>query len=184
MRRNRGVLIVVWIVLLIATGYLAYSPGRSDVGPWGGWRQMHGWDGDGQFSMGGSQIGYGAGPSMMGGMGPGMLGASLSMLPRWLPDLSPDQAGKIKNLQNEAVQRMRLVTQQSWDAQIRLNGLYAADERDWDAIRAASRQLWELEWKQLEAKTELEQQIHALLTTPQRQALTRMWRGYGWMGAR
>jgi Spy/CpxP family protein refolding chaperone len=144
-----------------------------------GW--MGGWRPDGEWGAGrnyGMMGPYGGGA--MPGMGFGMPG--YGMMPGALPGLTPEQSRQIGQLQAEHFERNRMLMQQMWQAQGRLNELYAADKRDWNAIRGATQKLFELQRQQHESAIELWQKIDGLLTDAQRQALARSQRGYGWMG--
>jgi Spy/CpxP family protein refolding chaperone len=166
-----------------------------------------GWYGMGPGMMGGYGPGYGMGPgggygpgTMMGpygagspgmglgtgfgqGMGFGMGGGGYAMMPWLLPDLTSDQAQKIGQLHSELAQRNIGTMQQRWEAQARLNSLYAAEKRDWSAIRAASRKLLELQGQQQDAAIDFQQKADALLTDSQRKEMAAgAGRGYGWMG--
>ncbi len=112
---------------------------------------------------------YGAG---MPGMGAGM---GFGMAP---PDLTSEQVQKIGQLQQEALARHRSLAQQLWAAQDTLNRLHMSEKRDWDAIRAASQKLFELQRQQLDAAIDLQQKIDGVLTDRQRRDMARSWRGY------
>ncbi len=212
MNRKNGFWIALWVILVVVTGFFAfgYGPGGMGYGPWHGWGRMGAWDdayradgtrgwyGMGPAMMGGAgygmQPGAAYGPGMMGqygggmpwmgaGMGPGMAGRPYAMMPWTPPDLTSEQAQKIGQLQTESEARNRGLMQQGWEAQARLNGLYTADKRDWNAIRTASRTLFDLRRQQMEAMIDMQQKIDGLLTDSQRQEMARAWRGYGWMGA-
>lgn len=103
------------------------------------------------------------------------------MLPWILTDLTPEQTQKIGALLNAPENRN--VLQQRWEAQAGLARLYAAEKRDWNAIRAAAMAVSNLQRQQLEAALDMQQKVDALLTDSQRQAMTRAQRSYGWMGA-
>jgi len=161
---------------------------------------MGAWDSGYRADRG--QGGYGMGPGMMGdtapgqgwGMGrfhgmmgpygagmPGMgAGMGLDMTP---PDLTSEQAQKIDQLQQEALARTRSLAQQLWAAHDTLNRLHMNEKRDWDAIRAASQKLFELQRQQLEAAIDLQQKIDGVLTDSQRRDMARFWRGHGGIGA-
>ena len=213
MNRKNGFWIALWVILVVVTGFFAfgYSPGGMGYGPWHGWGRMGGW-GDG-YRADGAQGWYGMGPGMMSGagygmqpgagggygpwmmgryggsmpwmgagMGPGMAG-SYTMMPWAPPDLTSEQVQKIGQLQAESEARNRGLMQQGWEAQARLNELYTADKRDWNAIRTASRALFDLQRQQMDAVIDMQQKIDDLLTDSQRQQMARVWRGYGPMGA-
>jgi len=110
-------------------------------------------------------------------MGAGM---GLGMTP---PDLTSEQAQKIDQLQQEALARTRSLAQQLWAAHDTLNRLHMNEKRDWDAIRAASQKLFELQRQQLEAAIDLQQKIDGVLTDSQRRDMARFWRGHGGIGA-
>lgn len=212
MNRKSGFWVVLWIVLVVLTGFLAFGHGWGGraYGPAYSWGRMGGWnedyraDGDpgwygmGSGMMGGSGAGYGwgagrpygmmgrygAGVPMMGaGMGPGMGGGAYAMLPWALADLTADQVQKIGALLNDPAGRQRALMQQRWEAQAGLTRLYATEKRDWNAIRTASAAVSDLRRQQLEAAIDLQQKIDALLTDSQRQELARAQRSYSWMGA-
>jgi len=110
---------------------------------------------------------YGGGMSGMGA-GFGIAGGGYAMMPGWLPDLTSDQAQKIGQLQSDSVESNRGLMQQGWEAQARLNNLYTADKRDWNAIRAAARALFDLQRQQLDAAIDVQQKTDGLLTDTQR----------------
>jgi len=124
---------------------------------------------------------YGMGPGMMGfGMrGPG---GDYAMMLRLLPDLTPEQTGKIEQLQAELIRRNLGLMQQRREAQASLNRLYASEKRDWNAIRAASRTVFDLQRQQMEAAIDMQQKIDGLLTGSQRRQVARAWRSHGWLG--
>ncbi|HUW28633.1 MAG TPA: hypothetical protein VMV97_08480 [Sulfuriferula sp.] len=209
MNRKGGFWIALWVILVVIMGFLAFGhgPGSMGYGPWQGWGRMGGW-GDGYRAdgapgwygmrsgmMGGTESGYGWGMGrpygMIGSYGEvipgmgfgGMMGAGYAMMPWRLPDLTSDQAQKIGQLQSGLEQRNRGLMQQRWEAQARLNSLYTADKRDWNAIRAAARALFDLQRQQLDAAIDVQQKTDGLLTDTQHQEMARAWRDYGWMGA-
>ncbi|MEW6133482.1 MAG: periplasmic heavy metal sensor [Pseudomonadota bacterium] len=196
MNRKNAFWIALWVVLVVITGYFAFfhSPWRTGYGPWHGWGSgwsdenaypayrspgwgmAPGWGGGWQGDDGG---GAGRGYGMMGPYG-GMPG--YGPLPGTLPELTPEQAGQIGKLQAEHYEENRALMQQIRQTQARLNELYAADKRDWDAIHDATQKLFELQRQQHESAMELQRKIDGVLTDAQRQALARTQRGYGWMG--
>lgn len=194
MNQKNGFWIALWVVFVVITGFLAFGYGSRGMayGPWHGWNRMGAWHDD--YRAGGAPGWRGMGPGMMGayggmmpgmgaGMGfgmPGMSGAMMIWLP---PDLTPEQTGAIGKLQAESAQRSLDIMRQHWEAQARLNELYAAERRDWNAIRAASLKLFELQRQQLDASIDMQQKTEGLLTDSQRRQMARDWRGYGWMGA-
>jgi len=205
MDRNKVFWVALWLVLVLITGYFAFShsPWRMGYGSWHGWgggwsdesaypayrsRGWHGmapgwrggWQGDGGWDAGRNYGMMGPYGSAMPGMGFGM--PSYSMVPGALPELTPAQSRQLEQLQAEQFERSRALMQQMWQAQARLNELYAADRRDWNAIRGATQKLFELQRQQHDSAIELQQKIDGLLTEAQRQALARSQRGYGWMG--
>ena len=207
MNRKPGFWVVVWIVLVVLTGFLAFGHGWGGraYGPGYGWGRMGGWNeayranaapgwygmGPGMMSGPGTGYGWGAGRAygMMGpygpgaGMGPAMAGGAYAMLPWVLEDLTPEQVQKIGALLNDPEGRRRALMQQRWEAQAGLTRLYATEKRDWNAIRTASLAISDLQRQQLEAAIDLQQKIDALLTDSQRQELARAQRSYGWTGA-
>ena len=193
MNRKRGFWIAWWVVLVVVTGWLAFGYGGMGYGPWHGWGRMGAWDGG--YRADGGQGWYGMGPGMMGGAvrgdgwgmgrhhgmmgryGAGMMG--FGMAPS---DLTSEQAQKIDQLQQEALARNRSLAQQLWATHDTLNRLQLNEKRDWDAIRAASQKLLELQGQQLDAAIDLQQKIDGVLTDSQRRDMVRSWRGYGSMG--
>lgn len=208
MNRKTGIWIALWFVLVVVTGYFAFfhRPFGMGYGPWHGWGmtdrwgdggesypayRSRGWHGmppgwmdwqrpDGEWDAG---RGYG----MMGpyggarpGMGLGMPGYPMMSWP--LPDLTAVQSEKIGKLRAEQAESNRILMQQVWEIQARLNKLYASDRRDWNAIRVDTQKLFDLQRLQYESAIELQQKIDGLLTDAQRQEMTRPQRGYGWMG--
>lgn len=182
MNRNKVIWIALWLVLVVITGYFAFfhSPWRMGYGPWhgrgSGWIDENaypayrspgyrspgrgmapGWGGGWQGDDGG---GAGSGYGMMGPYG-GMPG--YGPLPGTLPELTPEQAGQIGKLQAEHYEENRALMQQIRQTQARLNELYAADKRDWDAIRGTTRELHELQRRLLESTLDLQQKIDGYL---------------------
>jgi P pilus assembly/Cpx signaling pathway, periplasmic inhibitor/zinc-resistance associated protein len=202
MNRKNAFWIALWVVLVVITGYFAFfhSPWRMGYGPWHGWGggwsdendypayRSPGWRGmaPGWGSGWQGDDGWGRSYGMMGpyggmpGMGFGMPG--YGTMPGALPELTPAQSRQLAQLQAEQFERSRALIQQMWQAQARLNELYAADKRDWDAIRDATQKIFELQRQQHESALELQRKIDGVLTDAQRQALARSQRGYGWMG--
>lgn len=191
MNRNRGFKIALWLVLLVATGWLAwaYGPMGMGYGPWHGWGRAGAWDAD-RDGRGRAPAWYGMGPGMMRdhdglmmGRGFGM-GGDAAMMPWRLPDLTAQQADRIGRLQDELARRDFELLRQRWEAQARLNRLYAAERRDWNAIRAVSRSVADLQRRQMETAIDTQQKIDGLLTDSQRREMARTWRNDGWMGTR
>ena len=200
MNRKRGFWIALWVVLVVVTGWLAFGYGGMGYGPWHGWGRMGAWD-DG-YRADGTRGWYGMGPGMMGGAVPGQgwgmgrfhgmmgqygagmpgmgAGMGFGMTP---PDLTSEQVQKINQLQQEALARNRGLAQQLWAAQDTLNRLHMSEKRDWDAIRAASQKLFDLQRQQFDAAIDMQQKIDGVLTDSQRRDMARSWRGHGWMGA-
>ena len=201
MNQKRGFWIALWVVLVVVTGWLAFGHGGMGYGPVHGWGRMGAWDGSYRADGGGRW--YGMGPGMMGdavpgqgwgmgrhrgmmgqygagmpGMGAGMMGFGMAPL-----DLTSEQAQKISQLQQEALARHRGLAQQLWAAHDTLNRLHMTEKRDWDAIRAASQKLFDLQRQQLDSALDLQQKIDGMLTDSQRRDMARSWRGHGWMGA-
>ncbi len=202
MNRKPGFWVVVWIVLVVLTGFLAfgYGWGGRAYGPGYGWDEGYradgtsNWYGMGPGMMRGPGAGYGWGAGRGHGMtgpygagapmmGPGMAGGAYAMLPWILADLTPEQVQKIGALLNDPEGRQRAFMQQRWEAQASLNRLYATEKRDWNAIRAASVTVFNVQRQQLDTAIDLQQKIDALLTDSQRQELARAQRSLGWMGA-
>jgi Spy/CpxP family protein refolding chaperone len=148
-----------------------------------------GWYGMGPGMMDWAEPGYGWGTGrpygMMGrygmGIGLGMVDGGYAMMLGRIPDLTSEQIEKIGKLQAGLAERNRGVTLQRLEAQARLDRLYAAEKRDWNAIRAASLALFDLQRRQLDTAIDLQQEIDGLLTESQRREMARTWRGYGWM---
>lgn len=212
MNLKNGLWVAIWIVLIVVTGFLAFGPGSGSLGygPWHGWGRMGGWSDDSQAN--GGFGGYGMGPGMMGGMGIGrdwgtgmmpyammgqvgagtygmgaamgygMMGGGYAPMSGQIPDLKPEQAQHISQLQQEALARNSSLAQQLWAAQDKLNLLRMSEKRDWNAIRTASQTLFDLQRQQLNASIDMQQKIDGVLTDSQRQEMARNWRGYGWMG--
>ncbi|MHB1144873.1 MAG: Spy/CpxP family protein refolding chaperone [Thiobacillus sp.] len=190
-RKKNGFWIALWVILVVITGFLAFGYGSRGMayGPWHGGSRMGAWHDD--YRAGSAPDWRGMGPGMMGGVGGMMTGMGAGMgfgmpsvMMLWLPpDLTSEQTGAIGKLQAESAQRSLDIMRQHREAQARLNDLYAAERRDWNAIRAASLKLFELQRQQLDASIDMQQKIDGLLTDSQRRQMARDWRGYGWMGA-
>ena len=209
MNRMNGVGIAVWIALVVGTGFLAFGSGPGSMGsgsmgygPWHGWGDAGEWNDESRV-LGG----YGMGPAMMGGMGHargwnmpygmmmgrggmgfgmmggGQMGPGFGSAPAQLPELNAEQTQKISQFQREAEARNGQLAQQLWAAQDNLNRLQMSAKRDWDAIRAASQSVMDMQRQQVDSNIELQKKIDGLLTDSQRQEWARNWRGTGWMGA-
>lgn len=166
MNRKNGFWIAIWLVLIAVTGYFAFfhAPYGS-YGPWHGWGRMHGWS-DARhpaFREFGGRMG-----GMMGPYGGWPDGITPGYFPPQASAVNEEQARQIRKLQDEMFERNRKIMQQAWEAQARLNRLYSAEKRDWDAIRADARQLNDLQRQQLDAAIDLQQKIDALLNGAQR----------------
>ena len=202
--------VALWVVLVVVTGILAFGtrPGSMGFGPWHDWGRMGGWSNDSPVQ--GPYGGYGMGPGMMGGfgtgpgmgmplgmmsqygagmygmgagMGTGMIGSGYPSVPGQIPNLTPEQEQKLSRLQQESMERNSSLAQQLWAAQDKLNLLQMNEKRDWNAIRAASQHLFDIQRQQLGANLDLQQKIDGLLTDRQRKDMARAWRGYGWTGS-
>ncbi len=205
MKRKNGIWIVIWAVLIVVTGFLAFGSGPGmGYGPWHGRGSADGWNDN---SRPGGVFGrYGMGPGMMGGVESGrgwnmpcgmmmgrngsgipptggMMGYGYALAPGQLSGLTPDQTQQLSQLQNEAEERNNRLAQQLWAAQDALNRLQMSGKRDWNAIRSASQTLMDLQRQQLDAGIDFQQKVDSLLTDSQRQDMVRSWRGYGWTGA-
>ncbi len=209
MKRNHAFWVGLWVLLTVVIGYFAFFHGPLSMGygAWHGWGsgdrwgyentpypayRSRSWQGMQPGWMGGRAPGDGEYAEryygMMGqfdGTGPGMAFGipGYGMMPRALPELIPEQSRQIEQLQAEQFERSRTLMQQLWRTQARLNELYAADKRDWDAIRGTTQKLFELQRQQHESAIELQKKIDGLLTDEQRRTMARTWYGYGWMGA-
>ena len=197
MNRKKGFWIALWVILVVVTGYFAFFHASLGMGygPWPGWGwegregyegetypayRSRGWQGMPHGWMG--ERGAGRDYGMMGPYGGTMPGMGYGMMPGDLPELTPEQSRQLEQLQAEQFERGRALMQQMWQTQARLNELYAADKRDWNAIRGATQKLFDLQRQQHESAVELQRKIDGLLTDAQRQVLARSQRGYGWMG--
>lgn len=182
MKQKKGFWIALWIVLVVITGYFAFFHASLGMGygPWHGWNRGAGW-GDGFYpayrpgGWHGMEFGEFAMGSGMPGRGGGMRGYDL-------PQLSPEQAEKAGKLRAEQFERSRALMPPIWETQARLNGLYAADKPDWNAIRDTTRRLYELQRQRQESVIEFQRGMDGLLSDAQRQELARSQRGCGWMG--
>lgn len=177
MNRKRGFWIALWLALVVVTGWLAWAHGPMGTG-WHGWSRMGTWEMD--------RGDRGDGPHAWHGMGPGMMGFGMwghggdyAMMRRLLTDLTPEQIEKIDPLQAELTRRNLSLMQQRRAAQARLNRLYASEERDWDAIRAAARTVSDLQRQQMETAIDTQQKIDGLLTDSQRRQMAHAWRNHG-----
>lgn len=203
MHRKTGLWIALWIVLVVVTGYFAFfhRPFGMGYGPWHGWGMTDRWGDEGESYPARSRGWHGMSPGWMGGWRAdggggrnyGMMGPYGGAMPGMgigvpgypmmsLPDLTAEQSEKIGKLQSEQVERNRILMQQAWETQARLNTLSASDKRDWSAIRKETQQLFDLRRQQHESAIEFHQKIDELLTDAQRQEMARLQRGYGWMG--
>ncbi len=201
MNRKSAFWVALWVVLVVVTGILAFGtgPGSTGFGPWHDWGRMGGWSNDSRLQR--PYGGYGMSPSMMEGlpfgmkgqmgpggmhgmgMGYGTMDGNYPCMQNQLPDLTSEQSQKLSQLQQETLARNSTLAQQLWAAQDKLNLLKMSEKRDWNAIRAASKQVFELQRQQHDSALDMQQKIDGLLTDSQRQKWARSWRGYGWMGA-
>lgn len=178
MNRKRGFWIALWLVLVVVTGWLAWAHGPmgTGYGPWHGWGRMGAWE----TERGDPHAWHGMDPGMTG-FGMWGHGGDYAMMLRLLPDLTSEQAEKIDPLQAELTRRNLDLMLQRREAQARLNQLYASEKRDWDAIRAAARTMFDLQRQQMEAAIDTQQKIDGLLTDSQRRQMAHAWRSQGWL---
>lgn len=183
MKQKRGFWVALWIALLVVTGLLAFGSGPASMGfgPGQSWGRMGGWNAD--FRREGVFGGFAVGPGMVAdrGWNRGMNGYG----PRSSPQpsgLTPEQTRKIGQLEQTAAAQNDKLAQQGWVVQDQLNLLLMGEKRDWNAIRAASQQLFDLQRQQHALTLNLQQTTDGLLTDSQRQEMARSWRGNGWTG--
>lgn len=206
MNRKSIFWVALWLVLVVVTGILAFGagPGSMGFGPWHDRGRMGGWSNDSRVQ--GPYGGYGMGPGMMGGfgtgrgmgmpfwmmgqygagmygMGTGMIGGGYPTVPGQIPGLTPEQEQKLSRLQQESMERNSSLAQQFWATQDKLNLLLMNEKRDWNAIRAASQHLFDIQRQQLDSNLDLQQKTDGLLTDSQRKEMARSWLGYGWTGS-
>lgn len=175
MNRKKYLWVGVWLVLFVATSVLAFGRWTRDdeFGYWHGWGRMHGWGGYHHRWPGDGDRGnvlpywHGMGPGMMDGYryGRGRTDGDLSWLPQ---NLSDEQRRQARQLIQESASENRKLQQQHEDAHDRLQQLYASDQRDWTAIRAAVMELADLQARQLKAAIDLEEKIDGLQRDSQR----------------
>ncbi|TCV90255.1 Spy/CpxP family protein refolding chaperone [Sulfurirhabdus autotrophica] len=223
MKKNRGLLIILWVVLVLISGFLSFGGTGgmgygTGYGPSAGWGHMGGWGNEEGYRADGRSSWFGMGPGLMGGnYGPGMMSGSgygwgmrnsngmmgqygsgfpvfgagmgygmtdsgFAMMPFGLPDLTSEQESKLAQIQSESDERNSSDMKQLWEAQSQLNKLYATTKRDWNAIRAASNAVHDLQRKQLDATIDAQQKIDSLLTDSQRQKMSIVTRGYTQQG--
>jgi Spy/CpxP family protein refolding chaperone len=111
--------------------------------------------------------GYGYGPGMMGGRGPGFgYGAGVAGL-----DLSSEQREKIAAIQEENRRK-------NWDAmgqlrseQFKLGQMYNADKVDSAAVAEQQKKVDELRRQLLKSRLDARNQVAAILTPEQRKQL-------------
>lgn len=122
--------------------------------------------------MGG--YGPGAGPGMMGGYGPGpgwgMMGGGGGYGYGALPDLTPEQRGKIAEIQRESRARQWPLMQQMHELMWNEGAPYdeQAQRREYDKVASLQKQMFE---NQLDTR----KRIDAVLTPQQREQLRRGW---------
>lgn len=189
MFRKPGLLIALWVAALVLLGIFAFGPGHGrwdgGDGPGYGWRGMGHWAG--RYQGPGGAGWYGMGPGMMAGAGYGWRGTGVpgegvgygSALPP-VSGLTPEQERKIAALQADAGTRYQALLAQRWELQARLEQQYAAEPRDWAAIRQAALALADSQRQQAEAEVDMQQKMADVLTDSQRRELFRVQRGYGW----
>lgn len=188
MNRKHAFWIALWVVLVVITGYFAFfrAPWGMGYGPWHGWGWAERWNNESASYPAYRSWGWhGMAPGWVGGWGPdgeweerrnhgmmspygGMPGMGFGMpgygpMPGDLPGLTPEQSGQIAKLQAEHFEQNRALMQQIWQARAHINELYAADKRDWNAIRSTTKELHELQGRLQESAMNLQQKIDGLL---------------------
>lgn len=180
MNLKTGLWIALWLILVVVTGMLALGSGYGHRGY--GWHhgyqseQAPAWYGPGPGMMGDDDSGFGCGMGSFHGM-PGMAYGMMSWLKQ---NMTEEQAKKATPLLDEVGKNTRLQIQQRQAALAKLGSLYAADKRDWKAIRAAANELAELNSSQMKAAIEMQQQMDSMLTDKQREEMSRAWQGESW----
>jgi Spy/CpxP family protein refolding chaperone len=132
----------------------------------------------GGYGMGpGMMGGYGMGPGMMGGdgMGPGMMGGHGMGLNR-IPDLTPDQRGKINKIQDDTRKKHWELMGQMMDEQARLRDLYEAPKQDSAAISNSHKKISELQRRMYESSADAHKRMEGVLTKEQQEKSWRFWR--------
>jgi Spy/CpxP family protein refolding chaperone len=147
--------------------------------------------------MAGNGPGYGMGPGMMGGygMGPGMMagngpgyGMGPGMMAGYGPgaschggydlDLTAEQRSKLASIQNDLAPKQIERMSALHDERFKLRDLYAAPQRDDNAIGASRERLGKLQREMHQAALEGRKAFEAVLTPEQREEVRR-----GWVGA-
>jgi Spy/CpxP family protein refolding chaperone len=144
---------------------------------------MMGGYGMGPGMMAGNGPGYGMGPGIMGGygMGPGMMagyGSGASCHGSSDLDLTAEQRSKLASIQNELAPKQFERMSALHDERFKLRDLYAAPQRDDNAIGASRERLGKLQREMHQAALEGRKAFEAVLTPEQREEARR-----GWVGA-
>jgi len=127
-------------------------------------------------------MGYGMGPGMMGGRGMmgGDMGMGMDMMGGGLYqmlNLTDDQRTRINKLQDAERHQHWATLGKMMDERARLRDLYAANNRDVQAILKVQDQMHVYQRKMMELHLNTQNQIEALLTPEQREHLKSMRRG-------
>lgn len=147
----------------------------------------------GQAKGGGAPCaGYGPGMGMMGGYGPGMMGAGMGagygmghgmmggwaggMGPMAMLDLSDAQTAQVEKVQTEMMKKQRTLMRQMWEEQGKLGDLMKAEKRDLTAIGKAYVRFADVQRQVLDGHIDAENKMAAVLTKEQK---AQMHRGFG-----
>ena len=122
--------------------------------------------------------GYGMGPGMMGGYGPGTMGG-YSMGPGMMSgggmlgglNLADDQRRKIDNINHELQKKNWELGGKMLDEQYKQRGLQYSDRLDIKAMSEAHKRMQDLEHQQYQARLEAREKIDAVLTKEQKEQL-------------
>ncbi len=158
-------------------GVVAVAPGSAEADDYSGAGMMGpGMMGGGMMDMmmGGGMMGGGMGPGMMmGGGGMGMMG---------MLNLTDEQRGKIRKIEDEQRKKSRDLYGKIEDESVKLRDLYDTDTPDARKIGAVYDKIFDLKREAIVASIEAQNKARAVLTKEQQEQLKSFRRGGMGMG--
>lgn len=163
----------VVVAATLGASALAQSPSRQDGTPQtpcgrGGYGWGPGMMGGAGPGYGGGMMGYGAGRGMMRGYGYGM-GPGMMMSDAWTGglNLTDEQRGKIHQIQDETRKTHWALMGNMMDQQAKLRDLYDAPKRDAAAIDDAYKAIDGIRQKMIDSSADAHKRMQAVLTKAQ-----------------
>ncbi|WP_325101035.1 Spy/CpxP family protein refolding chaperone [Paraburkholderia kururiensis] len=163
----------VVVAATLGASALAQSPSRQDGTPQtpcgrGGYGWGPGMMGGAGPGYGGGMMGYGAGRGMMRGYGYGM-GPGMMMSDAWTGglNLTDEQRGKIHQIQDETRKTHWALMGSMMDQQAKLRDLYDAPKRDAAAIDDAYKAIDGIRQKMIDSSADAHKRMQAVLTKAQ-----------------